>query len=63
MDKNTFGTAITLANATELACAIILEVCGNDIGSTIDGKEISKETIEDMVLSQITRTAEKNYAV
>ena len=46
-------SALTLANAAELAGNIIKEIAGNDIASSLNGSAITKSIIHSLVLQRI----------
>lgn len=45
----------TLANATELATRVILEIAGNDISNSISGEPATMEVLNNIVLGRIQR--------
>lgn len=48
------SSALTLANAAELAGNIIKEIAGNDIASSLNGSAITKSVIHSLVLQRIS---------
>lgn len=64
MDKKTEQNVAVLANAVELATAIIVAVSGEAVSNTIDGKQIPAATLKSSVTATIQRTlAQDNGAI
>jgi len=47
------NSAITLANAAELAAHVIIDVAGNDISNSINGSPITLSQLRNIALSRI----------
>ncbi len=46
-------TAVTLANAAELAAGIAQEVLGNDVADQVEGNVLTNGVVHDIALAQI----------
>lgn len=47
-------SAMVLANASELAVAVIKRVAGNDISTAINGSQASREMLQNLLLRSMT---------
>jgi hypothetical protein len=48
-----------LANATELAAAIIVRISGNEVANTINGALVSRQTARTMIQSRFEKNLQK----
>lgn len=48
-------TVLTLSNAIALASSIIQEVAGHEVADTLNGSVVSKDTLDNMIASQINK--------
>lgn len=48
-------SALVLANASELAAAVIKRVAGNDISNSINGSTAGREMVQNLLLRSMTK--------
>lgn len=52
-------TALVLANAGELAAAVITKIAGNDISTAINGSPVTREMIQNLVFRRLSQRIQK----
>lgn len=50
IDEKQHKTALILANAGELAAAVIKRIAGNDISTALNGSPLTREVVQSMVM-------------
>lgn len=50
IDEKQHKTALILANAGELAAAVIKKIAGNDISTALNGSLLTREVVQSMVM-------------
>lgn len=53
IDEKQHKTALILANAGELAAALIKKIAGNDISTALNGSPLPREVIQSLVMRKI----------
>lgn len=60
--ENTLKSGVVLANAGELACAIVGQIAGNDISSAINGAKATNEIVQSLVYARIVKRVQARAA-
>ncbi len=53
MKLQSLTTVVTLANAAELSLEVLKKVVGNDVSDSLNGSELSSDTIRHHVITEI----------
>lgn len=53
MDTLLTQNVITLANAIELGASVVMQLAGNDIANTIEGKLVTPDELRDALAAKI----------
>ena len=56
--EKTTKSAIALANAIEIASAVITNIVGNDISSSVNGNTITSQTVKSLIMARINSQLE-----
>ena len=53
MEDNLKQNLLVLSNAVELGSAVVMQIAGNDIANTVNGKLITPDDLRDALASKI----------
>lgn len=59
INEKVHETALVLANAGELAAALIRKISGNDISTAVNGSPLTREMIQAILFRKIATSATK----
>lgn len=60
VDEKTHETGLVLANAGELATAIIKKIAGNDISTALNGFALTREMVQNILYRKLELSISKN---
>jgi len=60
--QNTLKSSAVLANAGEVACAIVGQIAGNDISTAINGAKATNEIVQSLLYSRIIKRVQARKA-
>ncbi len=53
MKVESLTTVVTIANATELSLEVLKKVVGNDVSDSLNGSDLSNDTIRQHVVTEL----------